>query len=124
LKPYHELPGFEHVYLEDSWVLEVLDAADEFRLRIDVVLTEQHPRWTTPKPDEVYSYASASLVFANPRRVEWTRQAGHPATDASGEIDWGHIDSFIWDETRFELEGDWGAVIVEGDAPQLLYADD
>jgi hypothetical protein len=121
VRPYHELPGFENVYLEDSWVLGVIESPSELRLDLDMVLTEQHPRWTPPKPDEVYSHLPAALVFAKPRRVEWTRQAGRPATDASGEIDWGNIDSFVWDDSRYMLEGDWGGVIVEGDPPQLLY---
>jgi hypothetical protein len=123
VKPYHDLPGFENVYLEDSWVLAVTDDTDELRLRLEIVLTEQHPRWAPPKPDEVYSYASASLVFMNPRHLEWTRRAGPPASDASGGSDWGNIDSFTWDGSRYELEGDWGAVIVEGDRPQLVYAE-
>lgn len=124
MKPYHELPGFEDVYLEDSWVLAVCEGSDGLRFHLDMVLTEQHPKWTPPKPDAVYSYTSASLEFLNPRRVEWTRGPGPPATDASGELDWGNIDSFTWDESRYELEGDWGAVIVEGDSPRLVYADD
>lgn len=124
MQPYHELAGFENVYLEDSWVLAVTEDGDEFRLRLDVVLTEQHPRWAPPKPNEVYSYAPASLVFVKPQTVEWTRPAGRPSTDATGETDWGNIDSFMWDGSRYELEGDWGAVTVEGDAPQLIYADE
>lgn len=62
-------------------------------------------------------------MFVNPRRVEWTREAGPPATDATGESDWGNIDSLMWDGSRYELEGDWGAVIVEGEAPRLVYTD-
>ncbi len=120
MKHYPELPGFENVYLEDSWVLAVTAGPDEFRLRLDMVLTEQHPRWTPPKPDEVYCYTSASVVFSEPRSVEWTRLPGRPSTDATGETDWGNIDSFVWDGSRYGLEGDWGAVTIEGDAPQLI----
>lgn len=39
-------------------------------------------------------------------------QGAPPATDASGEVDFGHIDSLVWDGNAFELEGDWGRMEV------------
>jgi hypothetical protein len=35
-----------------------------------------------------------------------------PATDASGEEDYGHIDALHWDNGIFELEGAWGQIRV------------
>jgi hypothetical protein len=124
VRPYDELPGFEHVYLEDSWVLGVTEGVGGLRLNLDLILTDQHPKWTPAKPEERYCYVSAALVFASPHRVKWIKQPDRPARDATGELDWGNIDSFEWDDSTYELEGGWGAVIVEGDAPQLLYADE
>ena len=124
VRSYDELPGFEDVYLEDSWVLGVVESADGLRLDLDLVLREQHPKRTPPKPDEMHCYVSAAVVFASPRHVEWTKQPDRPAGDASGELDWGNIDSFEWDGSSHALEGGWDAVIVEIDPPQLLYVDE
>jgi hypothetical protein len=61
-----------------------------------------------------------SLVFARPRRVEWIRKAVTEFGDATGEIDYGNIDSIQWDGTAYELAGDWGRVRVESDAPTVV----
>lgn len=35
-----------------------------------------------------------------------------PATDATGELDYGNVDSFAFNlpEDRWELDGDWGFI--------------
>ena len=70
------VPALKDIYLEDSYVLAVHESPDELRFDLDAVLTETHPRWTKPQPDEQYAYLRISLVFARPRRVEWARKSG------------------------------------------------
>ena len=121
MRTYAELPGFEHLYLEDSWVLAVEHRPAELRFDIEAVLMESHPEWAPPKRDEQYSYCRAAIVFRNPRAVKWVqRMEGPPAVDASGEVDYGNIDVFEWDGSSFELQGDWGHVRIEGDAPVVV----
>jgi hypothetical protein len=43
-----------------------------------------------------------------------------PATDATGDEDWGHIDTFVWQDGRYELTGDWGHVVIYGAPPTLM----
>ena len=118
---YEELPGFEHLYLEDSWVLGVHESGDELRFDIEVVLTENHPDWLPPKLGELYAYKRVALVFRKPREVTWLeRMTGPPAVDASGEIDYGHIDVFRWAGSTFDLQGEWGRVRVHGDPPVVI----
>lgn len=121
MRGYEELTGFENLNLEDSWVLGVDDAPDALRFDLEAVLTEQHPAWARPKPGEVHCYRRVELVFRQPEAVEWVeRMTGPPAVDASGEADLGHIDSFLWDAAFFELEGDWGHVRIQSDAPIVV----
>jgi len=121
MRGYEELPGLEHLYLEDSWVLAVEEAEHELRFVVEAVLTEQHPQWHPPKPDEQYCYRRVALVFARPRSVEWLgRMDGQPAVDASDEVDFGNIDVSRWEGSVFELEGDWGQVRVEGPRPVIV----
>jgi hypothetical protein len=120
MRAYDELPGLEHLYLEDSWVLAVEETAHELRFVVEAVLTETHAHWRPPRPGEQYCYHRVELVFSRPRSVEWLkRMEGPPAVDASGEVDFGNIDAFRWDASVFELEGDWGAVRVDGEPPSV-----
>jgi hypothetical protein len=121
MKGYEQLSGFEHLYLEDSWVLAVGERANELRFDLEAVLTEDHPDWHPPKPDEVYAYKRLAVVFLKPREVTWVkRMTGPPAVDASGEVDYGNIDVFMWDGDLFDLQGDWGHVRVVSDPPVVV----
>jgi hypothetical protein len=118
---YEHLPGFEHLYLEDSWVLGIRESADELRFEVEAALTQDHPEWHPPEADAVHTYKRLVVVFRKPRQVTWVqRMAGPPAVDASGEIDYGHIDVFTWDESLFDLAGDWGHVRVVAERPVVL----
>jgi hypothetical protein len=117
------VPVLQEIYLEDSYVLDVTESAGELRFDLDAVLTEAHPRWTHPKPGEQYCYLRLSLVFAGPRRVDWLRRTMRPARDASGEVDYGNIDSLTRDGKVYELTGDWGHVLVDSEPPTVVEAE-
>jgi hypothetical protein len=118
---YEQLPGFEHLYLEDSWVLGVEESPDELRFDVEAVMTEDHPEWHPRRPNEQYAYKRLAVVFHKPRHVTWVaRMTWAPAVDASGEVDYGNIDVFTWEGSLFDLQGDWGHVLVEGDPPVVL----
>jgi hypothetical protein len=38
----------------------------------------------------------------------WTDHGAPPARDATGEIDYGHIEGFEWKPGCYRLEGSWG----------------
>jgi hypothetical protein len=118
---YEDLAGFEHLYLEDSWVLAVHESEHELRFDLEAVLTEEHPEWHPPKAGEVYAYKRLAVAFREPREVTWLERAtGPPSVDASGEADYGNIDVFTWEGNSFDLHGDWGHVRVEGNPPVIV----
>jgi len=43
-------------------------------------------------------------------RLLWEGKEWRPAVDASGELDFGRIDSFEWEEARYVLTGDRGSI--------------
>jgi len=116
---YETITGLENIYLEDSWVLDVQESDASLTFALEAVLTEQHPQWKPRKPGEVHSYRRLRLTFPNLRHVEWLSRGGPPAMDTSGELDYGHIDTFVVSDHSYELTGDWGHVRVESDAPQI-----
>jgi len=99
----------------DSWVLGVYESDGVLSFDLEAVLTEQHPHWEPPKPGETYCYRRVALTFPGVRRIEWISRGGPPATDASGERDWGNIDTFRGDGDTYQLTGDWGHVRFESD---------
>lgn len=117
--PYHQIQGFEHVYLEDSYVLDVRTSPSSVEFSLSVVLTEQHPLYTPQLPDEQYCYRSGLLRFPNVRRVEWIEKSMIPFTDAAGAVDYGNIDEFYRTGERYYLSGDWGRLEIESSPPSL-----
>jgi len=110
MTPYFELPGFEHLYLEDSYVLGLEEPADELVFLMEFVLTETNPVYQPPRPDEQYCYRKGRIRFDGIKAVEWLRRDFKPGTDADGCVDYGNIDVFLSYDNVFELEGNWGEV--------------
>jgi hypothetical protein len=109
---YFEVPGLTGVYLEDSFVLEVRERPGELRLRMEVVLTQGHPRYRAPGADEQYCYADAWLVLGGAARIEWEQRSPRRFTDAAGEEDLGNVDELRRVGGEWVVAGDWGRVRV------------
>jgi hypothetical protein len=108
MQSYTELPGLAEIVLEESYVLGIRIEPGTVSFDMDFVLSSHHPRYTPPPPDERDSFRRGTLRLLGVRRLRWDGQGAPPALDASGEIDFGHIDSFEWEDDTFVLEGDWG----------------
>ena len=121
LIPYHELPGLEAVYLEDSWVLRIHGDRHRLRFWLDLVLLEVHPLYRPARPNEQHCYRRAVLIFEDVRSIEWDEVRFDPAKDATGEVDFGEIDAFVLEGSTYRLEGNWGVVRLASAAPRLEY---
>ena len=122
-KPYYELPRFDQVYLEDSFVTGLIENGAELSFLLDLILREGHPRYSPPKPHEQYCYRRAKLMFVRPTLVRWETRDFRPTTDASGEVDYGNIDAMqVLDDGSYHLEGSWGAVLVTSAPPSIVFS--
>lgn len=120
---YDELPNLATFYLEDSFVLEIVDEPATLRFRLDAVLTPDHPSYHPPAVGEQHCYAAAWLIFDQVREHEWLHRSTRTSSDANGEQDLGNIDSMSRDGDWWDLEGDWGRVRVRTAAvPELILA--
>ena len=108
-EPYSKaIERLEHVYLEDSYILSVREFDDCVEFNILAVLTEDHPLYHRPKPNEQYCYREARLQFLHCREVNWLRKTFRPAYDANGVVDFGNFDTFEISADKVHLEGEWG----------------
>jgi len=119
VKPYTEMLGLSDLVLEESFVLGITASPAQVVLDVEFVLTTSHPAYAPPPPDENESYRRGQIRFIAVRRLIWDLQGATPAADATGEIDYGHIDDFRWDGETFELEGDWGQLRIEAGSVEV-----
>lgn len=120
--PYHELAGLEQVYLEDSFVLGVEVLPGIVKIQLDVVLREGHPDYAAPEAGEEYCFRRGILNLEEVSEVTWRMPEGRPAVDASGETDYGGIDSYEVDGSTHRIVGEIGVLSVTC-GTHLLYLD-
>ena len=110
IEHYGNWTGFAQVYLEDSYVLEIMETKDTLEFDMELVLREGHPAYTVPGAEEQYCYKRGKVVFRGVRDVSWHERKDVVSWDARGERDLGNIDVLCLDEGWFRLQGDWGRV--------------
>jgi hypothetical protein len=118
--PYYQLEGLEHVYLEDSYVLDIKIERSSVEFSLCVVLTEHHPLYASPAAGEQYCYRKGLLRFPNVEHVEWNERSMRPSTDATGAVDYGNIDEFYVIDEHYYLSGDWGRLEIMSSSPPSL----
>lgn len=111
---YSNVPALAQLYLEDSFILDVLSDDQGLRFKVDLVLSPGHLSYHEPRQGEKYCYEQGWISIAHPRSVHWIRRTMRPFRDASDEIDFGSIDSWQVDGDITHIEGNWGEVEVAG----------
>jgi hypothetical protein len=108
---YHEaFPELAGVYLEDSWVLEIAAATDAVALRLETVLTPEHPLYRRPAPSEQHCYRTGWLELTGDE-IDVRLSGMRPHLDPDGSHDHGNIDTFTTAaQGEWELHGGWGSV--------------
>jgi hypothetical protein len=113
------------VYLEDSWVLELTSADRSVRFVLDAVLTPNHRGYRRPEPGEHYCYRRAILAVISEQPINFEPSKTPAARDATGELDYGNIDSFVpvdWDgHPAWQLSGDWGTALIRRPEVTLVF---
>ncbi len=116
---YQTLAQLSDVYLEDSFVLAISEQDANIDFVLEVALKEQHPMPAAPAANEQHCYRRGLLRFPNVHRAHWSARTVVPARDANGEVDYGNIDAFVQEDRSYRLSGDWGAVDIRSDPPEL-----
>ncbi len=118
---YYKLtPEFSEIYIEDSYVLGINEYSDVMEFLMLIVLRENHPLYSLPKTGEQYCYRRGKIIFPDTKKVNWSKKSFNPTEDIDGEIDYGNIDSFVFENGKYHLVGEWGDVLVESGTPQII----
>lgn len=118
---YSSMLQFRDVYLEDSFVLDILAEQKRIEFSLEAVLTENHPLYKEPLENESYCYQKAKLIFTDFDSAEWLEKNNNCFTDASDEIDYGNIDFFNIGKGFFDLGGDWGHLAIKDGVAKLVF---
>jgi hypothetical protein len=115
---------FRPYYLEDSYVLSILEDSSSISFEMEIVLTPLHPAYGPPKIGEHHCYRRGSLVFLNVDNRIWIERNKVLSSDITGDSDLGNIDIFlIRHPNDYRLEGSWGEVQISAkDASITLYS--
>jgi hypothetical protein len=117
---YDELPGLEDVYLEDSFVREIVESDTYVSFTLVVALLKDHPLWEDPPRGERHCYRLGALTFPAVRSKKWHERAAPAYSDRGGALDQGNIDVLVAEPGGFyHVEGEWGSLDVASAAPQL-----
>lgn len=111
---YPEWDGFQHVYLEDSYLLCITETVREISLSAEIVLNPPHPNYQPPKSGEQYCYRFGEITFRDIKSYKWIRHSMHPVPNALDETqDYGNIEYFSKSGYIYRLGGEWGDLEIE-----------
>jgi hypothetical protein len=116
-REYHQLSGLAEFYFEDSYVLGINTFPETVEIILSAVLTERHPLYSAPLPNELYCYRRIRIVFPEAETISWLEKSYVPYTDATGEVDFGNIDEFYELAGHYLLLGDWGKLDIVSSEP-------
>lgn len=120
---YYSFQGFENVFLEDSFVLNIKTSQILAEFLVEIILTEKHRLYSKPKPNEVYCYKKAKISFPKIENIVWIEVNICPSIDANNEVDFGNIDSFFYENDFYNISGDWGEVKIQSQSPTIKFID-
>lgn len=109
IEEYFNWPCFTHIYLEDSFVLEIIKTKNRLSFIMDFVLLENHSNYEKPKINEQYCYKKGALNFDNVSILNCEANSFFNGyTDANNEKDYGNIDVLYKENEVYKIFGDWG----------------
>ena len=117
MKQYYEFHSLEHVYLEDSWVLDIQTEPDSVEIILETVLTESHPQYSAPPPNKQYCYRNGRIRFQNAKRITWVNKSMIPNIEPGSPPDYGNIDEFYFSKGSYHLIGEWGELDIVSSEP-------
>lgn len=105
---------FEHVMIQDCWVLGWRHVSDTVAIDIEASLWPGHPEYSTPMPDEWTCYKPAELLFTGVVSVSGLRDQStvRANEDPDEMLDYGAIETLERARNGYKIEGEFGKVTI------------
>ncbi|WP_079178168.1 hypothetical protein [Streptomyces mangrovisoli] len=121
MSDYREVGELGQYFLEESYVLSIQASPGDLSLEMDLALSPEHPQHEPASPNERHCYRRGTIRYSGVKDLQWFDQGTPPAVDATGELDYGNIDSLTVEGDAYGMEGDFGRItIVARDISILL----
>ncbi|WP_405557951.1 hypothetical protein OHQ89_31315 [Streptomyces canus] len=112
MNDYREVSRLAAYHLEESYVLDIQARPGCLALEMDLALNVDHPQHRPPPPGERHCYRRGTLQFSQVVDLHWVEQGTPPAKDATGELDYGTVDSLEVEGDLYAMTGDFGLISV------------
>ncbi len=103
--------------------MDVAPGAHGVAIRLEVALTPGALAIWSAEAGEQHCYRMGWLSVRGEGVIDVRLSGNRPAIDATGERDFGHVDTFVFNSTEghWELAGDWGVAAVRTPEVTLLF---
>ena len=108
-------PRFEGIDFERSYLTGVIYDDESLSLEMDFLLTEGHPRYVEPQPEDEGCYRGGYIRFADINDLQIDKAK---PTDGEAE-DYSIIYAVSGDGNRFEFSCGWGEIKVAAGSVRL-----
>ena len=107
-----EMPEFSEIDLSESYVLGWNITQNSVEFQVEFALCQGHPMYHEPEPNQWACFHLGQLVFREVHALVGlpVQSEVRPSIDASGEHDYGHIDTLSCVGNEFRLSSDFGEV--------------
>lgn len=102
------------LYLQDSYVLAIAKQDSSVVFTMDLALAPEHSHYQPPRPGEYHCFRRARIKLVQARSARFVEESMRAFHDATGEVDYGTIDSWVVRGELTRISGDWGVLEVEG----------
>lgn len=109
---YRQVSRLAIYHLEESYVLGIQARPGFLAWEMDLALNVDHPLYRPPSPNERHCYRRGRLEFSQVVELHWVEQGTPPARDATGQLDYGSIDSLDVNGSLYAITGDFGRISV------------
>jgi hypothetical protein len=120
MNDYRTIPSLSEIVLEESYVLDVVARPGMLSLFVDAVLTSRHSDYLPPSPDVQECYRKGEIKFTGLDQVVWKLDKMSRSTDATGESDYGNVDTFRYAGNEYQFEGEFGRISLTASKLEVL----
>lgn len=113
---WREIDLFRGIDLNDSFVLGWHYEGDRLIFNLEVSVWPESEYYHAPKEGEYTCYRRGTLIFEGVKSIKGLlpMAEARSSTDASGEADYGNIDTLVIRPGSAQIIGDFGSVEIAG----------